>query len=179
MSGFAVTTPSLALVGLVRDDSVTCKVLLYVLLVLIGQLRLSQINLFTGVCLNLMLVPLAVDMFDEVEVFAEKHPGTSGKLGAFAQAYSLFDAALVFATVIGPGWAGLFFENTTWQITAVSFALLCAAGSVPVFLFRGGIKKGKAKTNGSLGVVSAGCDIAVTEPRVDFGFRDHGANHQY
>lgn len=42
-------------------------------------------------------------MFYEVEALAEENLGIFGKIGAFAQAYCLVDAALGFSTVIGPG----------------------------------------------------------------------------
>lgn len=88
-----------------------------------------------------MLAPLAADMFYEVELLAEKHAGTFGRAGAYAQAYSLFDAALGFATVVGPGWTGFIYEETNWQITSATLALFCALGSVQVFRFTGRLKK--------------------------------------
>ena len=78
-------------------------------------------------------------MFDEVDRLVKcSPPGTFGARGAYAQAYSLFDAALGLATVVGPAWAGAFYEGTTWQLTAGSLAVLCAVGGVPVLCFTGG-----------------------------------------
>lgn len=57
----------------------------------------------SGVGLNFILAPLAADMFDEVEILVDANPGTFGTRGAFAQADSLFDAALGIPTVVGPG----------------------------------------------------------------------------
>ena len=85
-------------------------------------------------------------MFDEVEFLADQNPDTFGPTGAFAQAYSLFDAALGLATVVGPGWSGLFYEKTNWQITAGSLAILCAIGGVPVFYHTGNV--GKTRQDG-------------------------------
>ena len=76
-------------------------------------------------------------MFDEVEYLASQHPDTFGSRGAFAQAYSLFDAALGLATVAGPGWSGIFFEETNWQITAGTLAVICGIGGVPVLCYTG------------------------------------------
>ena len=52
-------------------------------------------------------------MFYEVEVLAENNRGTFGQAGAFAQAHSLFDAALGMAVLVGPAGGGLFLEQTT------------------------------------------------------------------
>lgn len=88
-------------------------------------------------------------MFDEVESLALEHPDKFGKKRAYAQAYSLFDAALGLATVVGPGWSGLFFEKTNWQITAATLAVICAVGGVPVFYYtgRGAKRDGKERTD--------------------------------
>lgn len=80
-------------------------------------------------------------MFDEVERLAQEHREVFGEKGAFAQAYSLFDAALGVATVVGPGWSGAFYSGTNWQITAGTLAALCALGGVPVYCFTGKGKK--------------------------------------
>ena len=96
----------------------------------------------------MILAPLAADMFEEVESLASQHPSTFGSRGAFAQAYSLFDAALGLATVAGPTWSGVFFERTNWQITAVMLAVVCGVGGIPVFCYTGTGKKtedGKGK----------------------------------
>ncbi|KAI9790924.1 MAG: hypothetical protein M1816_004685 [Peltula sp. TS41687] len=132
LSGFALTTLCLALSGLVMHDSMGDKVLLCVLLT------------FIGIGLNLMLAPLAADMFYEVELLAEQNSDRFGKVGAYAQAYSLFDAALGFATVVGPGWTGLIYEQTNWLITAMTLALFCGLGSVQVYRFTGRPKKMKS-----------------------------------
>ena len=76
-------------------------------------------------------------MFEEVESLASQHPNTFGSRGAFAQAYSLFDAALGLATVAGPAWSGVVLEETNWQITAGTLAVICGVGGVPVFCYTG------------------------------------------
>ena len=81
-------------------------------------------------------------MFDEVEILAENNPDVFGGKSAFARAYSLFDAALGLATVVGPAFSGALYAETNWQITVIGLALLCALGAVPVFLFtRKGLDK--------------------------------------
>ena len=77
-------------------------------------------------------------MFDEVESLSKASPPhTFGTKGAFARAYSLFDAALGVATFVGPGWSGAFFKGTNWQIMAGTLAILCAIGGVPVLCYTG------------------------------------------
>lgn len=92
-------------------------------------------------------------MFHEVELLTEQNPGTFGKVGAYAQAYSLFDAALGLATVVGPAWSGLFYETTGWPITVGTLAILCALGAVPVFRHTGGKgRRREIKKDGEDGV---------------------------
>lgn len=88
-------------------------------------------------------------MFDEVESLATQHPDRFGSRGAYAQAYSLFDASLGLATVAGPTWSGVLLAKTNWQITAGVLAGLCAIGAVPVFSHTGkGAKRGEEERNG-------------------------------
>ena len=82
-------------------------------------------------------------MFYEVEILAEKNPNTFGKAGAFAQAYSLFDGALGFATFVGPAWGGSVYELTSWRTCMLTLAGLCALGAIPVFIFTGGKREKK------------------------------------
>lgn len=90
-----------------------------------------------GIGLNFILAPLAADMFDEVESLAMKHADKFGARGAYAQAYSLFDASLGLATIAGPTWSGILLEKTNWQITAGLLAVICALGAAPVFAYTG------------------------------------------
>ena len=85
----------------------------------------------------MILAPLAADMFDEVENLTALHPDVFDTCGGFAQAYSLFDAALGLATIVGPAWSGLFFEKTNWKITCGTLAILSAVGEVPVWAYTG------------------------------------------
>ena len=150
--GFGLTVPSLALLGVVTDGIIQHEVALIILLVAIGpcseSIRLAKSHApetdLLGIGLNFMIVPLAADMFDEVENLAAANPSIFGEKGAYARAYSLFDAALGISTAVGPVWAGAFYEGTNWQVMAGSLALLCAIGGVPVFWFTGG-GKGKGR----------------------------------
>ncbi|KAL8871152.1 MAG: hypothetical protein Q9174_002956 [Haloplaca sp. 1 TL-2023] len=139
--GFALTVPSLALLGVVTDGSNEHLIALIILLVA------------NGIGLNFLLAPLAADMFDEVEVVGEKKPDAFGTRGAFAQAYSLLDAAFGFATVVGPAWSGAILRATNWQITAGTLAVICALGGIPVLLFTGG-KTGLREQEGKGKVMS-------------------------
>lgn len=97
----------------------------------------------------MILAPLAADMFDEVESLAKQNPDRFGPRGAYAQAYSLFDASLGLATVAGPTWSGVLLAKTNWQVTAGVLAILCAVGAVPVFGHTGkGVKRRKEDRNG-------------------------------
>ncbi|KAL9126720.1 MAG: hypothetical protein Q9217_004265 [Psora testacea] len=153
--GFALTVPSLACLGVVTDRSTGHQAALIVLVVANGELSTAfgsepLLIQLSGIGLNFILTRLAADMFDEVEVLAEQNPGTFGNKGAYAQAYSLFDAALGLATVVGPGWSGLVYESTNWQITAGTMAILYALGGAPVFCFTGRTASKKQKGKGKL-----------------------------
>ena len=105
-------------------------------------------HISVGIGLNTILAPLAADMFHEVEVLAEQNPQTFGKAGAYAQAYSLFDGALGFATVVGPAWGGFFYEKTDWSGCSLTLAAFAAAGAIPVWIFTGGSKARREKCVG-------------------------------
>ena len=60
-----------------------------------------------------------------------------GTRGAFAQAYSLFNAAMGFSTVVGAAISGFLYLNTNWQITCGVMAALAAAVSLLVFRYSG------------------------------------------
>ena len=84
-------------------------------------------------------------MFFEVEILAGDNPNTFGKAGAFAQAYSLFDGALGLATVVGPAWAGLVYEQADWTLCMLTLAGLCLIGGVPVWIYTGENKRAKQR----------------------------------
>ncbi|KAI4195794.1 MAG: hypothetical protein LQ350_006988 [Teloschistes chrysophthalmus] len=131
--GLGLTTLNLGLMGLVKNNEILDKVLLCVFLVI------------AGVGLNLILAPLAADVFATVEALAISYPKTFGKTGAYAQAYALMTGALGLGTALGPILAGAMYENTNWPITVGFLAILCALPSVGVFFFTGGGYMGKRK----------------------------------
>ena len=61
---------------------------------------------------------------------AEPQLFTSG--GAYAQAFSLFDAAIALGTIFGPVFAGLMYHLGNWWIMSLALALVCASGALPV-----------------------------------------------
>ena len=91
-----------------------------------------------GTGLNLILTPLSADMFYEAAILEEDNANVFGEAGSYAQVYSLFCAALGFATAVGPAWTGMMYELTNWGITMLTLVLLCLLGSIPVFLYTGG-----------------------------------------
>lgn len=99
----------------------------------------------TGIGCNLILAALAADLFHEVESLAERNPHTFDRKMAFAQAYSLFDSAVGFATAVGPAWAGFIYHQTTWQISVFSLACICALGSIQVYFYTGGLPEKSSK----------------------------------
>lgn len=92
---------------------------------------------FAGIGLQLVLAPLAADMFDEVDVLIETYPVTFGKAGAYSQAYSICCAAMGLATAAGPILAGVLLEKSSWLITQSVMAILCALASLVVFRYIG------------------------------------------
>lgn len=76
-------------------------------------------------------------MFYAVAILSEENAGVFGKGGAYAQAYSLFDAALGMAVLFGPAGGGFFLEQTSWQVTVGIIAIFCAVGSLPVWINTG------------------------------------------
>lgn len=157
MTGFAVTTPAFVLLGLVKDDSVVDKIMLCLFLLLTGgfiqySLGLQGLTPALGVGLNLILAPLAADIFHEVEILAECHPETFSNGGAYAQAYSLLCAAMGLGTALGPILAGTLFEKTGWQTTQNALAVIGLLGSVGAYLYTSPIRRGKTARIGRVSV---------------------------
>ena len=61
---------------------------------------------------------------------ANPHLFTTG--GAYAQAFSLFDAAIALGTIFGPVCAGFIYHVGNWWIMSLTLALVCASGALPV-----------------------------------------------
>ncbi|KAL9595839.1 MAG: hypothetical protein Q9179_004830 [Wetmoreana sp. 5 TL-2023] len=141
LTGLALTTLNLGLMGLVKENALVDKVILCVFLRLFFPLWLPWLTVgcvYIGIGLNLILAPLAADVFAAVDVLTASHPDVFGTTGAYAQAYSLMCGALGLGTALGPILAGSFYEKTNWPITVGFLAILCALPSVGVFLYTGG-----------------------------------------
>ena len=82
-------------------------------------------------------------MSHEVVNLTNKHPDVFGEAGAYAQAYCFFCSALGAATVVGPLWAGLFYDELGWLATSISMAGLTVLGGIPVIRYTG--VSGKSK----------------------------------
>ena len=104
-------------------------------------LCLQTLTYRAGIGVNLILTPLAADMFYESELLEEKNRDVLGKAGAHAQVYSLLCAALGFATAVGPAWSGLIYEAVSWKIMMITLAAICVLGSVGVIFYTGGAEK--------------------------------------
>lgn len=152
--GFGMTMPCLALLGVITDGNTPYQVALIVLLVANGRTALSsqlmsQLVLLTtitqGIGLTFILAPLATDMLAEVDCLVNENPSIFGQKGAYARAYSLFDAALGVAIFVGPGWSGALYEMTNWPIMAGTLAFLCLLGGTPVYYYTGPRKSREPK----------------------------------
>ncbi|KAI4120887.1 MAG: hypothetical protein LQ338_006694 [Usnochroma carphineum] len=97
LGGFALTVPSLALLGLVQTAELSDKLLLCIFLVFI-----------------------VTDMSFAVERLEQENPELCEDAGAFTEAYALVDCTFGAGAVIGPLISGLLYERTNWAITTKS-----------------------------------------------------------
>lgn len=145
LGGFALATPSIALLGLVTHNSVEQAVLLCCLLTVAGtsphfssmSSPLStpsplQLTPSSGFGTNMIFTPLAADMSIVVDALDREESGVFGDAGAYAQAYGLFDGALAAGTVFGPAFAGLMYQQTGWAAAVGTLAAVCVTGTLPV-----------------------------------------------
>lgn len=137
LGGFALTVPSLALLGLVQNADLSRKVLLGVFLVLIGMASsLEHCYPLTfsivGIGINLFLTSLVTDMSFAVERMEQEDSQFREGSSAFTEAYALVDVTFGAGAVFGPLISGLLYENTTWAITYGVLAVFCFSGSIPV-----------------------------------------------
>lgn len=102
-------------------------------------------DIIPGVGLNLVLAPLAADLFYEVEALAEDNSEAFGKAGAYASAYSLLCCAMGLGIAIGPIIAGILVEKTGWQVTQYFLSAVCLLGSLGACLYTGRVARGKKK----------------------------------
>ncbi|KAL9635410.1 MAG: hypothetical protein Q9164_003476, partial [Protoblastenia rupestris] len=80
----------------------------------------------------MVYAPLGADMSVEIDNITAEKPHIFKTGSAYAQAFSLFDAAIALGTIFGPVWAGMMYHLTNWAWMAVSLAVICASGAIPV-----------------------------------------------
>jgi MFS family permease len=125
-SGFAGLAIFEGVMGLVVKNSLSQKVLLCVLLGMIG------------ICFDLIITPLMVEITAVVEAKEKQEPGIFGPKGAMAQAYGLFNTAWAVGSLVGPIWAGFVNERLGWQIMTTSLAVLSIVSIIPATIWTGG-----------------------------------------
>lgn len=125
-AGFVALAPFEASLSLVTHNSLGQKA---VMLTLLGMI---------GLCFDLTITPLLVEITAVVESKEKKQPGIFGAKGAMAQAYGLFNFAWALGSLVGPIWAGLVNERAGWATMAWSLAFLSLATSIPSAIWTGG-----------------------------------------
>lgn len=125
-AGFVALAPFEASLSLVTYNSIGQKA---VMLTLLGMI---------GLCFDLTITPLLVEITEVVESKEKKQPGIFGARGAMAQAYGLFNFAWAMGSLIGPIWAGLVNERAGWSTMAWSLAFLSLFTSIPSAIWTGG-----------------------------------------
>lgn len=132
-SGFLLASPMFVLLRLVTRDSLSQKVLLVALLVLIG------------LALTLSFPAIMAEITHIVSAKERSKPhGTTfgGKGGAYAQAYGLFNMAFAVGTLVGPIWAGLIKQDYGWATMAWTLGLLSGVTTIPCAIWvDGSIRK--------------------------------------
>ena len=126
VAGFFSLSPFEIAMGLVNQNTLVQKILLCVLLSMIG------------ICFDLMIPPLLVEVTAVTVAKEESHPGIFGKGGAMAQAYGLFNLAWALGSLIGPLWAGFTNQAFGWKVMAWSLALLSFVAAPPMGTWIGG-----------------------------------------
>ncbi|KAI9722180.1 MAG: hypothetical protein M1828_004863 [Chrysothrix sp. TS-e1954] len=133
--GFLLAVPFLVLLRFVDHDSLKQKVLLCALLALFGA------SVVMG------FAPLMAEISYVVEAKEKNHPGKYGRMGAYAQAYALWNMAFAAGCLVGPIWGGMVNESFGWGTMGWTLAIWAGTTAVPIFLWTGGwIGKG-TKTN--------------------------------
>ena len=141
LCGFAITVPSLALLGLVRNTDLAMKVLLCVFLFLIGMNALNTLMnrddiylmvSMAGIGINLFLTSLVADMSFAVERLEQEKSESSEDESAFTEAYALVDITFGAGAVFGPLVSGLLYEKTSFAIAYGVLAVFTFSGSIPV-----------------------------------------------
>ncbi|OJJ48140.1 hypothetical protein ASPZODRAFT_130079 [Penicilliopsis zonata CBS 506.65] len=88
-----------------------------------------------GAAINFVLSPIAGDLALTVEKMEEKRPGLFGPMGAYAQAFSLFNCAIAAGTVVGPLWTGLGISQLGWGYTNLVMGAMALSAAIVLALF--------------------------------------------
>ncbi|KAI0836043.1 major facilitator superfamily domain-containing protein [Hypoxylon sp. FL0890] len=124
-AGFCLCVPSLAMLGIVKKDSIRDKVLLCVLLAVIGS----------GTALA--GPPLMKQVAVVVEDTEQRSPGIFGPRGGSALAYGLHNSAFALGNLMGPMIAGAIMASFGWASMGWALAVISAVGMFLVLLFMG------------------------------------------
>lgn len=126
-TGVVVACPCLALLRLVHENSIRQKVLLCGLLSVLG------------VCLTSVIIPIMAEITYSVEAKTRRRPaGFFGKHGAYAQAYSLFNAGWAAGCMIGPLLGGLTSGANGWGTSTLVLGCISILTAVPAVIWTSG-----------------------------------------
>ena len=125
--GFLFCCPALVLLRFVDHEGVAQIVLLCALLAM------------QGLTLAMTTTPLLAEVTYVVAAKEAARPGVYGKKGAYAQAYSLFNASFAAGTLIGPLWAGFVSMQAGWGTMSWSLGLLSVVSAIPAAIWTGGL----------------------------------------
>lgn len=125
-AGFITALPSLVCLRFIKDDSLSHKVLLCVLLA------------FVGLSLTLAFPPLMAEITYVIASKEAASPGIFGTKGAYAQAYALFNVAFAGGCLIGPVWGGFVSERSGFGTMGWSLGVLSAVTALPTLIWAGG-----------------------------------------
>lgn len=123
--GFSVGTTIYVGLYQITHDTLTNKVVLCILLVLLGS------------CLCCIQTPNTVEISVTVEAEEKKQPGRFGLGGGTAQGYAFLNMAFGFGSLIGPLWGGFLIDSLGWRIMCLSFVLLNGLSVGVMVLFSG------------------------------------------
>lgn len=132
--GFLFGSPCIVLLRFVNHNSMTQKIILCILLVLVG------------LSLALAFAPLLAEVTYCVESQERRcPPGTFGKHGAYAQAYGLYNIAFASGCLVGPIWGGLVKDKSGYDTMVWTIGLLSGVTAIPTLLLVGGWIGGNEK----------------------------------
>lgn len=131
VAGFLGLCPVLVAARFVTSDSMSQKVLMCALLVLIG------------LGITLTLSPLSAEISYVVEELEKKEPerySQNGRSagGSYAQAYALFAMAWSVGNIAGPLFCGLIKDEADWGTMCWALGLISGVTALPCLIWSGG-----------------------------------------